>query len=232
VKLIPILVAVALGIAVLVGLWVALSDRSEPTPTGPFPVLDSTEGSADPASTGAGGAAQATFGSGCFWCTEAVFGQVKGVKSVVSGYSGGSVVNPSYEQVCSGRTGHAEVIHLTYDPRVVSYATLLEVFWRSHDPTTLNQQGHDHGTQYRSVIFYYTERQRELAEEYKRKIDAAGVFRSPVVTEIVPAAPFYPAEVNHQDYYARNARQPYCQAVITPKLDKLREVFADRLKSE
>jgi peptide-methionine (S)-S-oxide reductase len=176
------------------------------------------------------GTETATFGSGCFWCTEAVFQQLKGVESVVSGYSGGTVPNPTYEQVCGKKTGHAEVVQITYDPAVVSFPELLEVFWRSHDPTTKDRQGNDVGPQYRSVVFYHSDRQREWAEEYKRKIDAAGVFPAPVVTEIAPFSAFYPAEDYHQNYFADNPRQRYCQFVIRPKVDKLRAVFGDKLK--
>ena len=174
----------------------------------------------------------ATFGSGCFWCTEAVFQQMKGVQKVVSGYSGGEVPNPTYEQICTGTTGHAEVVQVTFDPAIISYPELLEVFWRSHDPTTLNRQGRDFGTQYRSVIFYHSERQRELAERYKQKIDAEGVYRSPIVTEITQYREFFPAEPEHQNFYASNPRRPYCRVVIGPKLDKLRKVFQNRLKEE
>ena len=234
----PILIVVALGILILIGVVMFLSGRSgpmeglEPIEHASFPVLDTTESQPDPAATTSDGIEQAMFGMGCFWCSEAVFTQLKGVKSVVSGYSGGSVENPTYEQVCTGQTGHAEVIHLTYDPHVISYATLLEAFWRSHDPTTLNQQGFDHGPQYRSVIFYYSPRQQELAEMYKQKIDAAAVFPAPLVTEIVAASTFYPADGSHQDYYSRNSRKPYCRVVIRPKLEKLKSVFAGRLKED
>lgn len=176
------------------------------------------------------GAEVATFGGGCFWCTEAVFLQLKGVHKVVSGYSGGTVPNPTYEQVLRGTTGHAEVIQVTFDPAVVSYPELLEVFWQTHDPTTPDRQGHDVGPQYRSVIFTHTANQAELAAGYKKKIDAAGVYPAPVVTQIVPFTAFYPAETYHQNYYATNPRQGYCRAVIKPKLDKLRQVFAGRLK--
>lgn len=174
--------------------------------------------------------AQATFGSGCFWCTEAVFAELGGVKSVVSGYSGGKTENPSYREVCSGLSGHAEVIQVTYDPAKVDYATLLEVFWKTHDPTTLNQQGADIGTQYRSVVFYHNEEQKKLAEEYKAKLDTAKVFSDPIVTEISKLKKFYVAEKDHQEYYARNPYQGYCQAVIGPKLQKFRQVFGDKLK--
>ena len=143
----------------------------------------------------------ATFGSGCFWCTEAIFQSLKGVESVVSGYSGGSVENPSYEQVCSGTTGHAEVTQIQYDPNVISFKKLLEVFWKTHDPTTLNRQGADVGTQYRSAIFYHSEKQRELAEKYKKRLDESGAFPNPIVTEITAFTQFYPAEDYHQNYY-------------------------------
>lgn len=172
----------------------------------------------------------ATFGSGCFWCTEAVFEQLKGVVSVESGYSGGTVKNPTYKQVCTGLTGHAECVRIVFDPKVISYAELLEVFWQSHDPTTPNQQGADVGTQYRSVIFYHNEQQRQLAETYKKKLDDARVFQAPIVTQIVPAAEFYRAEDYHQNYYKLNRQAPYCQMVIRPKLDKVKKVFADKLK--
>jgi peptide-methionine (S)-S-oxide reductase len=172
----------------------------------------------------------ATFGSGCFWCTEAVFQQLKGVKSVASGYSGGRVPNPTYRQVCTGTTGHAEVIQVTYDPAAVTYPELLEVFWKTHDPTTLNRQGADTGTQYRSVIFYHNAEQKQAAEQYKKKLDAAEVFPNPIVTEITAFSKFYPAEDYHQNYYNDNPEQGYCRVIIGPKLDKLRAVFRDKLK--
>jgi peptide-methionine (S)-S-oxide reductase len=206
--------------------WLLQGDSAMPES---FPVLAADEIGAE-ATPAKGGTEVATFGSGCFWCTEAVFQQMKGVQKVVSGYSGGSVKNPTYEEVCRGKTGHAEVVQVTFDPSVVSYPELLEVFWRSHDPTTLNRQGGDRGTQYRSAIFYHSERQKQLAERYKHKIDEAHVFASPVVTEITPFAEFYAAEGYHQNYFAENAMQPYCHAVIGPKVEKLRKVFQDRLK--
>jgi methionine-S-sulfoxide reductase len=172
----------------------------------------------------------ATFGTGCFWCTEAIFAQLKGVDSVVSGYSGGHTKNPSYDAVCSGLTGHAEVVQVTFDPRVISYAELLEVFWSTHDPTALNRQGADVGTQYRSAIFYHNDRQRELAEYYKKKLDDAGAFRHPIVTEITRYQNFYPAEKYHQDFFESKPRQPYCSAVIRPKLEKFKQAFADKLR--
>jgi methionine-S-sulfoxide reductase len=176
------------------------------------------------------GLQRATFGSGCFWCTEAVFQQLKGVQSVASGYSGGQVANPTYQAVCSGSTGHAEVIHITFDPQVISYPELLEAFFQSHDPTTLNRQGNDVGTQYRSAIFYHSEEQRQQADAYKKQLDASGVFRSPIVTEITPFEVFYPAEDYHQNYFAENGRQPYCAFIIRPKVEKFRKEFADKLR--
>lgn len=163
----------------------------------------------------------ATFGAGCFWCVEAVLEQFDGVEDVVSGYMGGTVDNPTYRQICTGRTGHAEVVQVTFDPKKISFEKLLEVFWKLHDPTTLNRQGNDVGTQYRSAVFYHSEAQRDAAIESKRKTDESSAFSDPVVTEITEASRFYEAEVDHQDYYRLNKRQPYCQYVIVPKLDKL-----------
>jgi peptide-methionine (S)-S-oxide reductase len=177
------------------------------------------------------GMAKATFGAGCFWCTEAVFRQLKGVESVVPGYSGGSVKNPTYRQICAGTTGHAEAVQVTYDPAVISYEELLEVFWQAHDPTTRDRQGNDVGPQYRSVIFYHTDAQRDLAEEYRQKLDASGAFARPIVTEIVPFTEFYRAEAEHQNYFEQHSRQPYCRVVIGPKVDKVRKVFHDKLKT-
>jgi peptide-methionine (S)-S-oxide reductase len=174
---------------------------------------------------------KATFGAGCFWCVEAMFQDIKGVSSVVSGYSGGHVKNPSYMEVCTGRTGHAEVIQVTYDPDVVSYETLLEAFFLSHDPTQLNRQGADVGTQYRSVIYYHTKSQQMLAEEKKRQLNTAEAFGAPVVTEISAFDVFYPAEDYHQDYYAANPNQPYCSRVVGPKLEKFRKVFKEKLEN-
>jgi peptide-methionine (S)-S-oxide reductase len=172
----------------------------------------------------------ATFGAGCFWCVEAVFQSLGGVQSVVSGYCGGHVENPTYDQVCSGTTGHAEVCQITYDPPKITYAELLEVFWQTHDPTTLNRQGPDAGTQYRSAVFYHNEEQKSLAEKYKKELDASEAWSDPIVTEITPYKNFYPAENYHQDYYNQNADQPYCSIMIRPKMEKLKEVFADKLK--
>lgn len=172
----------------------------------------------------------ATFGAGCFWCVEAVFERLKGVEKVISGYTGGSVPNPTYKQVCEGNTGHAEVCRIYYDPELITYEELLEVFWQTHDPTTLNRQGNDVGTQYRSAVFYHDDKQKELAEFYKKKLDESAVFNSPVVTEIVPATQFYVAEDYHQNYFDENGTQPYCAFVIKPKVDKFKKVFKDKLK--
>jgi peptide-methionine (S)-S-oxide reductase len=211
-------------------LLVRASDRGFTMPE-TFPTLDDTDAETD-AVPPPGGMELATFGSGCFWCTEAVFQQIKGVTQVVSGYSGGAVPNPTYGQICTGTTGHAEVVQVTFDPAVVAYPELLEVFWRSHDPTTRDRQGADSGPQYRSVVFTHSDRQREQAERYKRLIDAAKVYPNPLVTEIVPFTAFYPAEADHQNYFAANPRQPYCRAVIGPKVEKLRAVFRDKLKAD
>lgn len=173
----------------------------------------------------------ATFGSGCFWCTEAIFLNVDGVRSVVSGYMGGKVKNPTYKEICSGLTGHAEVIQLTFDPREIAYEQLLEIFWQTHDPTTLNQQGADVGTQYRSVVFYHSEEQRKIAEFYKNHLEEEGAFDKPIVTEISPASTFYKAEDYHQNYYNLNSNAPYCTFVIRPKLEKFKKAFKDKLKN-
>ncbi|NJD22940.1 MAG: peptide-methionine (S)-S-oxide reductase MsrA [Melioribacter sp.] len=174
----------------------------------------------------------ATFGAGCFWCTEAVFQRLKGVVKVESGYSGGSVPNPSYEAVCTGKTGHAECSQITYDPKIISYKELLEVFWKTHDPTTLNRQGADAGTQYRSVIFYHNDEQKQLAEKYKNELESAQIWSDPIVTEISQLKNFYKAEDYHQNYYNQNGNKPYCSFVITPKIEKFKKVFAEKLKKE
>jgi len=175
---------------------------------------------------------KATFGSGCFWCTEAVFELVEGVTTVTSGYTGGTIKNPTYEEVCAEKSGHAEAIHLTFDSEVISYDELLEIFWRTHDPTTLNQQGNDVGSQYRSVIFYHSEEQKKLAEKYKDALDESGAWINPIVTEILPATEFYKAEDYHQDYYDNNPQQGYCTFIIAPKVEKFKEVFKDKLKEK
>ncbi|MBN2481854.1 MAG: peptide-methionine (S)-S-oxide reductase MsrA [Bacteroidales bacterium] len=174
--------------------------------------------------------AMATFGAGCFWCVEAIFEEVNGVIRVESGYSGGHVSNPAYEEVCTGTTGHAEAVQIIYNPATISYIELLEIFWKTHDPTTLNRQGPDVGPQYRSVIFYHNDEQRQLALELKEKLDRAGIWANPIVTEIAPFDTFYNAEDYHQDYYSQNASQPYCAFVITPKINKFHELFQDKLK--
>jgi peptide-methionine (S)-S-oxide reductase len=173
---------------------------------------------------------KATFGSGCFWCGEAVFERVMGVKEVESGYAGGTVKNPTYEQVCSGETGSAEVIQINYDADIISYDELLKIFWKTHDPTTLNQQGNDVGTQYRSVIFYHNDEQKKKAEEYKKALDESGSWDDPIVTTIEPYNNYSKAEVYHQDYYENNPNQGYCSFVIGPKIEKFEKVFKDKLK--
>jgi peptide-methionine (S)-S-oxide reductase len=173
----------------------------------------------------------ATFGSGCFWCSEAVFSELQGVSKVEPGYAGGDAPNPTYEEVCSGDTGHAEVAQVTFDPSVISYRELLEVLFSTHDPTTLNRQGADVGTQYRSVVFYSGEAQKTEAEMMISELTDEKVFRNPIVTEVVPLAAFYPAEDYHREYYRRNASKPYCQAVIAPKLSKFRSHWKAKLKS-
>lgn len=172
----------------------------------------------------------ATFGSGCFWCTEAIFERVNGVTSVVSGYSGGTVENPTYKEVCDGTTGHAECTQINFDPAIISYDELLEIFWKTHDPTTLNRQGNDVGTQYRSVIFYHNDEQKQKAEYYKNKLTEEKIWDKPIVTEITKFEKFYPAEDYHQEYYDNNPNQGYCAYVITPKVEKFEKIFKDKLK--
>ncbi|WP_420583362.1 peptide-methionine (S)-S-oxide reductase MsrA [Reichenbachiella sp.] len=172
----------------------------------------------------------ATFGNGCFWCTEAIFQELKGVSKAISGYMGGEVKNPTYKEVCSGTTGHAEVLQITYDPSLITFDELLEVFWKTHDPTTLNRQGNDVGTQYRSAVFYHNEEQKDLATQYKTKLDTSNAWNDPIVTEITEADTFYPAEDYHQEYFSLNGSQPYCNFVIRPKVEKFKKVFKDKLK--
>lgn len=172
----------------------------------------------------------ATLGAGCFWCVEAIFQQLKGVEKVVSGYSGGQIKNPSYKEVCAGTTGHAEVCQLYYDPSVISFEEILEVFWQTHDPTTLNQQGADKGTQYRSAVFYHSEEQKQKADFYKGKLTEQKVFDNPIVTEIVEFTNFYPAEDYHQNYFNENGEQGYCRMVVQPKVEKFKKAFKDKLR--
>jgi peptide-methionine (S)-S-oxide reductase len=171
----------------------------------------------------------ATLANGCFWCTEAIFKRLKGVKSVLPGYSGGVVENPSYEQVCTGKTGHAESTQIEFDPAVISYEKILDVFWHTHDPTTLNRQGNDVGTQYRSAIFYHDQKQREIADKSKRDLEKAGVYKNPIVTEITPFKNFYVAEDYHKDYYEKHQDAPYCNFVINPKVHKLIQKYGNDL---
>jgi len=172
----------------------------------------------------------ATFGTGCFWCTEAIYERLEGVEKVIAGYSGGHVANPSYKQVCTGTTGHAEAVQIYFNPEIITYDELLDVFWQVHDPTTLNRQGNDIGTQYRSVIFYHDDKQRLEAEASKHKFEMSGTFKDPIVTEISPLINFYEAEDYHQDYYSLNPNQPYCKVVISPKIKKFTAKYQDRLK--
>lgn len=174
---------------------------------------------------------QATFGSGCFWCTEAIFQNLRGVSGVISGYMGGHVKNPSYAEVCNGTTGHAEVIHFDYDAELVSFEELLLVFFKTHDPTTLNRQGNDKGSQYRSAVFYHTDEQQQQAEAIINQLDHDQVFDDPIVTEVVPATEFYVAENYHQNYYQQNQSQPYCTFVIQPKLNKFMKEYKEKLRS-
>ena len=214
---------IALIVLLLLGIH-AMSDPQQPDAAAQGP--RSAAASAEPGKK----LETATFGEGCFWCTEAVFQRLKGVQSVASGYCGGHVPHPTYEQVCTGATGHAEAVQISYDPQQVSYAELLKVFWKTHDPTTLNRQGNDHGTQYRSVIFYHDPQQRKLAEESKRQLDASGALAGPIVTQIAPYKEFFPAEDYHRDYFNLHGRQPYCATVIRPKVEKFEKAFGDKLK--
>jgi peptide-methionine (S)-S-oxide reductase len=172
----------------------------------------------------------ATLGAGCFWCVEAIFQRLKGVDKVISGYSGGKTENPTYKEVCTGLTGHAEVVQIYFDPAIITYEELLEVFFSTHDPTQLNRQGNDVGTQYRSVIFYHNEKQKQIAEAYKQKINESKLFDKPIVTEITAFTRFYPAENYHQDYFNQNKNQPYCIYVVGPKVEKFEKLFQHKLK--
>lgn len=174
----------------------------------------------------------ATFAGGCFWCTEAIFKRLKGVNSVLPGYAGGHVENPTWEQVCTGTTGHAESIQIEFDPSLISFEKLLDIFWATHNPTTLNQQGYDKGTEYRSAIFYHNEKQKEIALKSKREIEKAGIYKDPIVTEIVPFTNFYPAEEYHKNFYESGNRPDYCYFVIDPKIQKLLKEFKKDVKEE
>jgi peptide-methionine (S)-S-oxide reductase len=239
--------AVAMMAILLGAVWGGAGEPAAPKKAKPAKGAPPSENSADPDATDDGTTdakpkpapkngeksaklEEATFGSGCFWCGEAVFEQLKGVKSVVSGYSGGKVPDPSYEQVSTGLTGHAEVIEITFDPAVISFEELLEVFWKTHDPTKLNEQGPDHGTQYRSAIFYHTEEQRETAEKSKQKHMKPGKNSPKIVTEITKFTEFYPAEDYHQDFFKNNPRHGYCQAYVRQKVAKVKKEFKDQVK--
>ena len=174
----------------------------------------------------------ATLANGCFWCTEAIFKRLRGVISVQSGYSGGTTVNPSYDQVCSGKTGHAEAAQIVYNPTIISFGEILDIFWHTHDPTTLNRQGNDVGTQYRSVIFYHNEKQREIAETSKKSLEQSGIYNNPIVTEITPFENFYAAEIYHNDYYDKHHNAPYCKLIIDPKIEKLLQRYGNNIKQE
>lgn len=173
----------------------------------------------------------ATLAGGCFWCTEAIFLDLKGVKTVVSGYIGGKTPNPTYKEICTGTTGHAEAIQITYDPNEISFGELLEIYFATHDPTTLNRQGNDVGTQYRSEIFYHSEKQKQIAKDYMNLLTQEKIFSSPIVTKLSPAVRFYPAEEYHQNYYNQNKTQSYCHYVITPKIEKLKKYYKSKLKN-
>jgi peptide-methionine (S)-S-oxide reductase len=218
---------VALGLTfIIAGSFLSCAQKSPATTTLPKDNNTNMSNTTTPKDTEV-----ATFANGCFWCTEAIFEELDGVISAVSGYSGGQTENPTYKEVCTGQTGHAECLQITYDPKKISFDELLEVFWETHDPTTLNKQGADEGTQYRSGIFYHNEEQKEKAEKYKAELDKSGAFDKPIVTEITPFTKFYPAEDYHQQYFENNeGNNPYCRIVIRPKVDKFRKVFKDKLK--
>jgi peptide-methionine (S)-S-oxide reductase len=223
------------SLVVPVALWLCAASCSNSEPTANNQVNPNSQGNIvnqPNLDKSSGETKLATFGAGCFWCVEAVFQELDGVISVKSGYAGGLVENPTYKQICTGKTGHAEVCQIQYDPGIVSFDQLLEVFWKTHDPTTLNQQGADQGTQYRSAVFYHDQQQKDLAESYKEKLNASGAFADSIVTEIVPFTKFFEAEDDHQNFFLDNPNNGYCRAVIQPKVDKFRNVFADKLKSD
>lgn len=220
-----VLLAASLLIAAAQSAEPAVSKKAKATKDKAAELADETKEAESPARL-----EEATLGSGCFWCAEAVFQQIKGVKSVVSGYSGGTLKNPTYQDVLTGLTGHAEVVQITFDPDVISYEELLEIFWKSHDPTKLNEQGPDHGTQYRSVIFYHSDEQKAAAEKSKQKHTRPGRTAPKIVTEITKFSEFYPAEDYHQDYFKNNPRAEYCQTFIRPKVNKVKKEFKEQLK--
>ncbi len=222
------------AVVIVAALGAAVACGQEPAPKEPAPEGAKDDGADSPedAAPAPGALVQMTVGGGCFWCVEAVFERVDGVHGVVSGYAGGHVDDPTYAQVCGKETGHAEVCQIEYDPSVVSYVQLLKIFFKTHDPTTLDRQGNDVGPQYRSVIFYHDDTQKKLAEELKSKLDASGAWDVPIVTEIAEYMKMWPAEDYHQDFYEKNPEQGYCNAVIPPKLAKLEKVFGELLKKE
>lgn len=217
--------------AVVVGVWLQASVRADGTETTNSPNEQQAIRAAESPAPEKVQLEQATFGLGCYSCAEAIFERLKGVQSVVVGYSGGSVKNPTDEQIHSGLSGHAEVVQIGYDPKVISYDELLEVFWKVHDPTTLNRQGKNAGTQYRSVIFYHTDKQRQLAERYKEKLNASHAFARPIVTEIAAYKEFYPAAKPHQGFFRLNPKDEYCTLVIRPKVEAFEKVFADKVQT-
>ena len=212
----------------IIGLTTLLScSQKSPTSTTKITMHNNMESTTQQAA----GTETATFANGCFWCTEAVFEELKGVISATSGYIGGQTENPNYKEICTGETGHAEALQIVFDPAKITFDELLEVFWETHDPTILNRQGADVGTQYRSGVFYHNEEQKEKAEKYKAELNKSGAFDKPIVTEITAASKFYPAEDYHQQYFENNENSnPYCKIVIRPKLDKFRKVFKDKLR--
>lgn len=221
-----LLSAAIAGLATLISCAQSSNSSQEMTSPVKSTIEDNTTTMTMPAKTDT-----ATFANGCFWCTEAIFEQLDGVISAESGYTGGHVANPTYKAVCTGETGHAECLQIVYDPSKISFDELLEVFWQTHDPTTLNRQGADVGTQYRSGIFYHNQEQKEKAEKYKAELDKSGAFDNPIVTEITPFSKFYPAEDYHQQYFENNENSnSYCRIVIRPKLDKFQKVFKDKIK--
>ena len=219
------MLAMALTVGIIAAQGLGSNAQAKPVQDGVKTLSDST------AQTEENKLETATFGAGCFWCVEAVFQKLKGVQSVESGYMGGHTTDPTYKQICTGTTGHAEVIQIKFDPAVISFKELLEVFWKTHDPTTINRQGNDVGTQYRSAVFFNNDTQKELAEKYKQKLNESGAFRTPVITEVTAATKYYPAEKYHQNYWnTQGQSNGYCQAVIPAKLKKLEAAFADKLK--